>query len=166
MNHCGWKAVTVCNDEELLESCTDYNIYQLRMKSLYLQKLFKYSLQFYDHLNTFQEIANLAVEYVKKALEIPSNDDESSDSFVIQNPETLLWWFRTFRDNDAFPNILSLCPKHHSLSPLLLQNPDACKSITNFCKSNISHLTVELLQSHVHDVVVPNLVKKKCKRKR
>ena len=56
---------------------------------------------------------------------------------------------------DAFPGMTR---QHKSNLPIFLaHNPDIVKDIFDFCKTNITTLTVESLHSHIHEALIPKL---------
>ena len=114
------------------------------------------ALKYYDCIRDFNEIAALAIVEANHHLGISSNKSAQH----ITHPSTLLLWFRIFRNTDHFPNSYKLRSKKANMPFFLSSNPDISKEILDFCKANLCDLTIELLYSHIHDVVLPNLVKK------
>lgn len=42
----------------------------------------------------------------------------------------------------------------------LAENPDVVVSLTNYCRRNLTTLSVESVYSHIHETIIPELVKK------
>ena len=150
----GWKSLVY--DHDSTDFCTSRDVFSLRMKALYLMKLYKYSLQYFNSVKNFKDIASLAVMEVSRHLDISPNE---SEHYTITNPITLLRWFRMYRDCDSFTNILPI-NNAKRLPPILADNPEIIHSMKQFCKANISSLTVELVHNHIHTIIIPRLVKK------
>ena len=153
----GWKGMVFEQDEVSL--CNPKDIFSLRIKALYLMKLYIFSLQYFDTIKDFSDIAGLAILEVNRCLDIDLFSDEITNChYVIKSTKTLIRWFHMYQDNDAFTNILSI-NQSKRLPPLLEDNPDVVKSIKKICKEHISLLTVELLYNHIHEQIIPSLVK-------
>ena len=151
----GWKTLVYYQDS--IDMCTSRDIFNLRMKALYLSKLYKYSLQYYNSVTSYKDIASLVITEVTCYLDLPSED--SHDYQTISSPATLLHWFCMYRNNDCFLNILPI-NNLKRLPVILSDNPEIIHSIKQFCKSNILSLTIELVHNHIHTVIIPELVKK------
>ena len=70
-------------------------------------------------------------------------------------------WFCNYCENDSFINpTKDPNSSINQLPPLLADNPDAVQSIISFCKENLSTISIESVHQHIHDSVIPKLVKK------
>ena len=152
----GWKHVIDDYDDD--DDFSSFYIFDLRIKSFYLQKLYANALKYFDTIPTFYKIAQLTVVGVKK--HFVDHGTTASKLHIITSAKTLLLWFRAYRNNDTFLNISRLKPKTTQLPVLLATNPDVCDEILQFCRKNLSTLTIELVQDHLHSVVIPNLLSK------
>ena len=91
---------------------------------------------------------------------VHDNLDEENDKLnIIKNYKTLLNWFRSYHCNDCFTNPShSNSNSHKNAPPLLYENPDLLKSVLDFCKDNISRLTVDLIHDHIINEIIPQAV--------
>ena len=129
------------------------------MKALYLLKLYKHSLQHYNNVSSFKDIASLAIMEINRYLDLDPSCDDTHDFYTINSPITLIRWFRMYREKDGFSNILPISNANR-LPAILSDNPEIVHSLKQFCKNNISSLTIELAHNHIHTVIIPGLVKK------
>ena len=91
-----WRKIVIHHDE--CNSCTNQHIVSLRMKSMYLFKLYKLLLQHYDTIKHFDDVASLAILEVSQCLDglmvMENSPKLSKDLFLIKCPITLLMkWF-------------------------------------------------------------------------
>ena len=147
-NFDGWKHI-VDNPENARLS--PKKLHNLRIISLYLSKLYQLSIEYYSSIPDFNNIAKLAILAV--------NQTYHSSICVLKDHQTLLRWFRSYRDNDCFVHFSSN-DSADQLPSFLSSNPDTIDSIQKFCRENIQRLTVELLHSHINETIIPDLVKK------
>ena len=137
---------------------THFEIYQVRQRACYLAKLYDYAIEYYDTINSFIDIAKLSILHVNRSMGILNCD---SRAMGIKSYQTLLKWFRIYRENDCFPNPhLNKIEVQSMLPPFLSANPDIIDQINSYCKSNLSAVSVELVFDRLHGHIIPNFVKK------
>ena len=133
-----------------------FAVFDLRIKSFYLQNLYIKAAQYYDNIKNFKDIAALALVETNKQLHVLGT--KKTDLHIITCYETLLNWFCMYRDHDAFPNSSKLRSPKSKLPYFLSCNPDVSTQIIGFCKENLPTLSLESVYCHIHDVIIPNLV--------
>ena len=143
----GWRDL-LC-DQTDPSTLTRYQIYILRLKCLYLSKLYEFSFHFYNSVSNFKDIAKLVVDHVNKDYK-----HVEGISTLIGDPQTVLSWFRIFRKaNNTFS--YTRPGKSSDLPPFLDQNPDVVESVNSYCKNNLADLNCANLCQHLHDVSFP-----------
>ena len=85
----GWKSLVFHQDSTNL--CASHDIFYLGMKALYLMKFYKYSLQYYNKVSSFKDIASLAIMEINYYLNLLC--DDTHDYYTINSPITLIHWF-------------------------------------------------------------------------
>ena len=154
----GWKALV--EDYDPVYEYSEYLIFMLHIKACYLSKFFKLCLEYYNTITQIIDIASLSILSVNKTFGLFDDDDlDNSRLFYINNPKTLLKWFRSYRCSNSFANHFPKS-KTHRLPPLLSENLDLVTDLNNYCKENISRLGVEMVYQYIHNVLIPNLVSK------
>ena len=150
----GW--TTLINNYSDEDEFSPFSIYDLRLKAYYLQKLFQMSLKYYDTISDFNNIAKLALTEANYHLGT-HYCTEDTHMHIITNPDTLLLWFRQYRENDCFPNSSKLRSRKSSMPFILASNPDFVEQMISYCKEELSTLTSENLYHFVHETAIPNL---------
>ena len=153
----GWK--DILHDHDIDKTVPPKEIFHLRIRACYLAKFFKICLEYYDTIPKVSDLAKLTLMAVQKTF---SNLGEANQRHaVITSEKTLLRWFHLYHHDDCFYNQHSSSSKNKStISPFLIQHPDIVQQITDFARSNLSSLTVELLHRHIVDTLIPKLVTK------
>ena len=157
----GWKVILDSNEN--VDHLSPTVIFCLRMKCYYLYKLYKYSIKYYNTIHNFYNIASLALLEANKSLDIYDDcigEKDFETILLISHPETILRWFRQYRENNCFINPGKHKSTTKTLPPFLAENPDVVQSINSFCKENLSTISVETVHHHILDTVIPKLVKK------
>ena len=101
----GWTRIIQDYDPDV-DEFSPFAIFDLRIKAFYLQKLYKYALMYYDSINCFKDIAALALLECNRQYEVHNSEDAALHT--VNNPATLLMWFRSYRITDSFPNFAKL----------------------------------------------------------
>ena len=85
----GWQQII--DDCDVMNECSQYQIFYLRIKASYLWKLYSFLLHYYDTIENVSDIASLAILAVNKANKLLDDNDDRNHR--ITNPKTLLTWF-------------------------------------------------------------------------
>ena len=152
----GWTAL-INNYDHDEDEFSPFAVYDLRLKAYYLQKLYQMSLKYYDTISDFDNIAKLALAEANYHLGT-HYCHEDTHLHIIKHPDTLLLWFRQYRENDAFPNSSKLRSRKSTMPFILSSNPDLAEQIITYCKEELSTLTSESVHHFVHETAIPNLV--------
>ena len=153
--HNGWRMIVNNFDND--ETLSEFQVFHLRQKAMYLSKLYELSLQYYNTIKRFSDIAKLAILSINKSLGILDCQGNNHKKLGISHFSTLLEWFRIYRNKDSFPNP-SRYSSEQDMHPFLSQNPDVVRSINTYCKANIADISTELVFDHIHDTIIPYLV--------
>ena len=149
----GWRDIV--RDCDCKDRCTEFQIFKTRMKALYLSRLYQLSIDSYDTIPHFSDIANEALSQINNSYALDDHDAHS----MIKDHHTLLNWFRQYRDNGcSFPNPSSSFTNKHDIHPFLSENPDVIDSINSFCRQNIASMSCESVHQHIHSSIVPQLI--------
>ena len=154
----GWRKLL--EDKDTSNCINECQRMQIRNKASYLSMLYHLSLQMYNTTTEFGTIVDAAIEKVNatRLLEyLPMSHHHCKNNSIIQRRRTLYNCFRTFRDNDCFPNPNSHMAK--SLPPLLNANPDLVEDIMRFCRVNLDTLSSESLHHFLLTEGLPNIAK-------
>ena len=151
----GWNGVI--NNYDETDDFSQFAVFDIRIKSFYLQNLFIKTLEHYDTTYDFKDIAAMSLSETNIHLNVHGTD--RTNLRTIKSHYTLLKWFRSYRDKDGFPNSSKLSSAKSKLPYFLYSNPDVCDEILSFCKTNISTLSGELVHTHLHECVLPTIVK-------
>jgi hypothetical protein len=76
---------------------------------------------------------------------------------ITKNGKVVTRWYQMFCEKRAF--IIPLQNKNNSPAFLDL-NPDVCDAIKKFATSNLSQLSCESVSEYIHNVILPEVVKK------
>ena len=100
----GWRSII--HDSDISGCCTPNQIFHFRIKSMYLYKLYKFALKYYDSISDFYNIAGLSILEANKTLDMYDDilDKETGPTSIVTNPATVLHWFRQYRCDDCFIN--------------------------------------------------------------
>ena len=104
----------------------------MRIKATYLAKLFQLSIEYYDSVKDFGDIAKLAIEEVNKNYGVLDYDNKENLHYI-KSHKTLLLWFCTYRMNDFLVNPSSRRSKA-DLPKFLAENSDMVTKIIHHCK--------------------------------
>ena len=151
----GWKTIIDNFDES--DKFSDFSIFDLRLKAFYLEKLYTMSLKHFDTITNYNDIASLAILQANTLLGYDVHYNNHANFHCIHSTKTLLRWFRIYREANMFPNFFKLRSKKSKLPNFLSENPDCVEAIHEYCKENLSSLSVEKVHDHLHEVVLPNI---------
>ena len=152
----GWQ--DVIHDYDAQDQFTPYSIFDLRVKCFYLHKLYCMAKHYYNTINNFKDIAKLAL--LQAHTNLVSSHSPSSTPHHITNASTLMTWFCLYCGTDhKFPNSSKLWSLKAKMPFFLSENPNVVKKITSFCRLHLTTLSVESVYSHIHDTIIPELVK-------
>ena len=106
----------------------------MRIKATYLAKLFQLSIESYDSVKDFGDIAKLAIWEVNKNYRVLDYDNKEKEHVhYIKSHKTLLLWFCTYRINNFLVNPSSRRSKA-DLPKFLAENLDMVTKIIHHCK--------------------------------
>ena len=110
----GWRDIV--RDCDCKDRCTEFQIFKTRMKALYLSRLYQLSIDSYDTIPHFSDIANEALSQINNSYALDDHDAHS----MIKDHHTLRNWFRQYRDNGcSFPNPSTSFTNKHDIHPFL-----------------------------------------------
>ena len=154
----GWKNIICDFDNE--DVFPEHAVFDYRLIAFYLQKLYSISLRYYNSISDFHNIAALAIVEANSHLGVLPNKELQHFS----NPASLLRIFRMYCVADALPNKSKLRHRKSQIPFFLSENPDSADEILSYCKTNLATLGIEGVHAHIHNIVLPNLVKKNVKK--
>ena len=127
---------------------------------MYLYKLYKFSIKYYDTIADFYNISALSILEANKYLDMYNEllDSNKESLSIVSNPATVMHWFWQYRSKDCFVNTPAHSKSKDSLPSFLASNPDAVESLTSYCNNNLSTLSVERVHHHIIDELIPKLV--------
>ena len=154
----GWRQII--DDADETGCCTPNQIFHLQIKSMYLYKLYKFAIKYYDTIADFYNIAALSILEANKYLDMYDDilDDNKESLSIVSNPATVIHWFWQYRTKDCFVNTRAHSKSKDSLSSFLASNPDAVESLISYCNNNLSTLSVERVHHYIIDDLIPKLV--------
>ena len=98
----GWK--TMIQNYEKTDKFTEFDIFNIRIKAFYLQRLYQKALDHYNTISDFNTIARMALLQANEDFGLYSNHQGENTEVgvsrhlsIITNVKTLLTWFRSYR---------------------------------------------------------------------
>jgi hypothetical protein len=159
----GWKTLIDSNDDDDFDFVSPKTIFKIQQKAKYISIFLSLCLSKYE-TETMMKISVATIQTIKQ------NDSMYNDCFqfidpsttkptiTITRPQTILDWFLHFKDNnDFFPIRIN---NKKQLPPLLDNNPDIVSCMKKYSKENLDTLSVESMQSFLHNTVLPETAKK------
>ena len=132
--------------EEIIEEISDYQRWVLQQKICFI---------------------TLALTVAKNKMEVVKNWDMCCEEALQQgnmiglrstkNSRTIRNWYQDFRKERKVK--VNLLPGKHNLPPFLQQNQDITIALKEFGREHLHELSVELFLVHIHNVILPKLVK-------
>ncbi len=169
----GWRMVLEDKDEN--NHCTPYHIWFIQQKSLFLYTALRifYEKKLRNDPVTLKDSCRAAVdkisnenmvldELIQSDDEENKNDNQTNGDFFCPNFETIMVWFRQFKNNnESFPNICMRRTLIEKYPPMLDNNPDMRQKLIDYARENLSTLSTELLYSYTKDTLLPELLEKR-----
>ena len=156
----GWRQIL--DDKDSDDVCTLYHITSICYKCTYLAMVLSLALQHYELVDNFRSIIQMDIDAVNKVhlANLISVRKRNKSNYVIHDTTAVFEWFREFRINDCFMNpAKGLKNRKLALPRLINDDPDILKSMINFCRENISNLTVECVHQFLLRDAIPKLAK-------
>jgi hypothetical protein len=143
-----WRSVVEGGDPE--NTCTAHDIFLIRHRSLYLACALR---------KFVEEVARKSRWTWKLSIQhaIATMNDMGLETY--SNWETLRRWHHrlVMSRQDGF---MMAPAKKTRLPPFFLDNPDAMDAFKKFGVANLKDLSVEKMHEYLHEVLVPNMIKK------
>ena len=105
--------------------------------------------------------------HCKKKMEIVKNwdaccEEALQEGYMIglhstKNSQTIRNWYQDFRKERKI--MVNMLPGKHNLPAFLQQNPDVTIALKEFGREHLHELSVDLFFVHIHDKILPKLVK-------
>ena len=115
-----------------------------------------FSLQYYDKVNNFQTIVEMAM----KKIDVAHLSDRShvKSNYVMNTVRIVYDWIRKYRETDNFSHLINPY-KTSKLPPLLNANPDLVNAIIRHCRTNINTLSIESVHHFLTATALPELAR-------
>jgi hypothetical protein len=130
------------------DKLTDYQIYCVRQRSMYLIAALKYAKENMPTW-TWERCCRESINDCNKNVK-GTRLEYSKNGRMVEN------WHRIFRKSNKFP-IMVLHPK--ALPFFLEENPDALRLIIKYGTSNLSTLSGELIFHYIHEKIIPAMIR-------